>query len=82
MKTKKLLAALGDLLDQKKGKKLKHLDDLKALLAKLEKKKLKLQEEIPLEKDQHKLERLRKELAVIGAKHEKGLKTLRNLEQE
>lgn len=82
MKSKKLLAALRDLLDRKKSKRLKHLDELKALLAKLEKKKLKLQERIPLEKNKHKLERLRKELEIIKVQQEKGVKTLQKLEEE
>ena len=80
MKSKKLLAALGDLLDRKKSKKLKHLDELKALLLKLEKKKVALQEEIPLEQNKHKLERLRKELEVVQVQQAKGLKTLQQLE--
>ena len=82
MKSKKLLAALRDLLDRKKSKRLKHLDELKALLAKLEKKKLKLQERIPLEKNKHKLERLRKELEIIKVQQEKGVKTVQKLEEE
>jgi uncharacterized protein (DUF342 family) len=82
MKSKKLLAALGDLLDRKKSKKLKHLDELKALLLKLEKKKVALQEEIPLEQNKHKLERLRKELEVVQVQQAKGLKTLQKLEKE
>lgn len=82
MKSKKLLTALGDLLDRKKSKKLKHLDELKALLEKLEKRKVQLQEKIPLEKNKHKLERLSKELQVIKVKQAKGLKTLRKLEEE
>ena len=81
MKSKKLLAALGDLLDRKKSKRLKHLDDLKVLLEKLENKKLKLQEKIPLEKNEHKLGRLRKELDVIEVQQAKGLKMLRKLEE-
>lgn len=81
MKSKKLLADLRDLLDRKKSKRLKHLDELKTLLAKLDKKKLTLQEKIPLEKDKHKLERLRKELEVIRVQQAKGLKTLRKLEE-
>ena len=82
MKSKKLFAALGDLLDRKKSKKLKHLDELKTLLAKLEKKKVQLQEKIPLEKNKHKLERLSKELEVVKVQQEKGMKTLRQLGEE
>jgi hypothetical protein len=82
MKSKKLLEALGDLLDRKKSKKLRHLDELKTLLAKLEKKKAELQEKIPLEQNKHKLERLSKELEVIKVQKAKGLKTLRQLEKE
>ena len=82
MKSKKLLAALGHLLHRKKSKKLKHLDELKALLAKLEKKKVQLQEKIPLEKNKHKLERLSKELEVVKVQQAKGLKTLRQLDEE
>jgi len=82
MKSKKLMEALGDLLDRKKSKKLKHLDELKVLLAKLEKKKVALQEKIPLEQDKHKLDRLSKELEVIKVQQAKGLKTLRQLDNE
>ena len=79
MKSKKLLAALGDLLNQKKSKTLKHIDELKMLLAKLEKKKAQLEKKIPLEKNKHKLDRLSKELEVIKVQKAKGLKTLRQL---
>jgi len=82
MKSKKLLAALGDLLDRKKSKKLEYRDELKALLAKLEKKEVQLQEKIPLEKNKHKLERLSKELEVVKVQHAKGMKTLRQLDVE
>jgi hypothetical protein len=82
MKSKKLLAALGDLLDRKKSKKLKHLDELRALLLKLEKRKAALQEKIPLEQNKHKLERLRKELEVVQVQQAKGLQTLQKLEKE
>lgn len=82
MKTKKLMQALGDLLDRKKSKQRKHLDELKTLLAKLEKRQTKLAEKISLEKDSHKLERLSKELEVLKAQQAKGLKTLRKLEKE
>lgn len=81
MKSKKLLADLRNLLDRKKSKRLKHLDELTALLAKLEKKRLKVQKNIPLEKDKHKLDRLRKELDVIKVQHAKGMKALRKLEE-
>jgi len=82
MKSKKLFAALGDLLDRKKSKKRKHLDELKALLAKLENKKVQLQEKIPLEKNKHKRERLIKELEVVKVQQAKGLKALRQLDKE
>lgn len=82
MKSKKLLATLSDLLDRKKSKKLKHLGELKELLAKLENKKLKLQEKIPVEKNKHKLERFTKELNVITVQQAKGMKTVRKLEGE
>jgi hypothetical protein len=82
MKSTKLMEALGDLLDRKKSKKLKHLDELKTLLAKLEKRQAKLQEKIPLEQDKHKRERLSKELEVLKVQQAKGLKTLRQLEKE
>lgn len=74
MKSRKLMEALGDLLDRKKSKKRKHLDELKTLLAKLEKKKVELQEQIPRDKNKHKLERLSKELEVIKVQQAKGLK--------
>lgn len=82
MKSKKLMEALGDLLDRKKSKKLKHLDELKVLLAKLEKKKVALQEKIPREQDKHKFDRMSKELEVIKVQQAKGLKTLRQLDNE
>lgn len=81
MKSKKLLAAIGDILDRKKSKRRKHVDELKVLLEKLESRKSKVQEKIPLEKDEHKLERLRRELDVISVQQAKGLKALRKLEE-
>lgn len=80
MKRKKLLQAISELLDQKKSKKLKHLDELKTLLAKLEVKKSELKEKIPLEKNKRKRKRLGKELEVIDAQRAKGLKNLQKLE--
>jgi hypothetical protein len=80
MKRKKLLQALSELLGQKKSKKLKHLDELKTLLAKLEVKRIELKEKIPLEKNKRKRKRLGKELEVIDAQHAKGLKNLQKLE--
>ena len=80
MKRRKLLQALSDLLDQKKSRKLKQLDELKLLLAKLEVKRIELKQEIPLEKNKRKRKRLGKELEVIAAQYEKGLKNLKKLE--
>ena len=68
--------------NRKRAKKLRHLDELRTLLAKLEKKKAELQEKIPLEQNKHKLERLSKELEVIQVQQAKGLKTLQKLEKE
>ena len=81
MKRKELLAALGDLLDRKKSKRLEHIDELKTLLAKLEKKRAELQKKIPLEKNRHRQQRLNKELEVVSAQLAKGWKNLRKLEK-
>ncbi len=81
MKSKKLIATLGNFLDQKKRKKRKHLDELKVLLAKLETKKTALQEKIALADDKRKQTRLNKEADVIDAQLTKGYKALRKLEE-
>jgi hypothetical protein len=81
MKRKKLLKALGDLLDRKKSKKLKHLDELETLLGKLEKKKGELQEKVAREKNERKHERMSKELVVVEAQLAKGRKTLQELKK-
>jgi len=81
MKRKKLLEAIGELLDQKKSKKLKRLDELKTLLAKLAVKKTELKERISLEKNKRGKKRLNKELEAADAQHAKGLKHLRQLER-
>ena len=81
MKRKKLLQAIEDLLDQKKSKKLKRLDELKTLLAKLSVKRTALKERISLEKNKREKKRLNKELEAADAQHAKGLKQLRELER-
>jgi len=81
MKRKKLLQAIEDLLDQKKSKKLKRLDELKTLLAKLSAKRSALKERISLEKNKREKKRLSKELEAADAQHAKGLKQLRELER-
>jgi predicted metal-dependent enzyme (double-stranded beta helix superfamily) len=81
MKRKKLLQAIEDLLDQKKGKKLKRIDELKTLLAKLSVKRTELKERISLEKNKREKKRLSKELEAADAQHAKGLKQLRQLER-
>jgi hypothetical protein len=81
MKRKKLLEAIGELLDQKKSKKLERLDELKTLLAKLSVKKTELRERISLEKNKREKKRLNKELEAADAQHAKGLKHLRQLER-
>jgi hypothetical protein len=81
VKRKKLLDAIGELLDQKKSKKLKRADQLKTLLAELAVKKTELKDRIPLERNKRKKKRLSKELEVADAHHAKGLKHLRQLER-
>jgi len=82
MKTKKLLEKFGDLLDFKKKKRLKHLDKLKSLLKKLKDKRDKLEKMIPKENGKHKVKRLSKQLKVINAQLEKGLKAVQELSKE
>jgi CHAD domain-containing protein len=82
MKTKKLLEKFGDLLSFKKKKRLKHIDKLKSLLTKLKDKRGKLEKMIPKEKDKHKAKRLSKQLKVINAQREKGLKALQELSKQ
>ena len=81
MKRKKLLQAIEDLLDQKKSKKLKRLDELKTLLAKLSVKRTAFKERISLDKNKREKKRLSKELEATDAQHAKGLKQLRELER-
>lgn len=81
MKRKKLLEAIDELLDRKKSKKLKRVDELKTLLAELAVKKTELKDRIPPEKNKRKKKRLRKELEAADAQHAKGMKHLRRLER-
>ena len=79
MKRKKLLKSLATLLDMEGHKQRKHRDELKALLKKLKQKKVELEEKMLLEQDERKLKRLGKELEIIRAQREKGLKALQDL---
>ena len=79
MKRKKLLKSLARVLDMEGRKQRKHRDELKALLKQLKKKKVDLEQEMLLEQDERKLNRLGKELEIINAQRLKGLKTLEEL---
>ena len=79
MKRKKLLNALARLLDMEGRKQRKHRDELKALLKELKSKKAELEEKMLLEKDERKRKRLGKELEIIKAQREKGIKALQDL---
>lgn len=81
MKRKKLLQAIDDLLDRKTGKKLKRLDELRTLLAKLAVKRTDLKKRISREKNSRKKKRLSKELEAADAQHAKGSKHLQRLER-
>ncbi len=80
MRRKKLLNKLADFLDMKGRKQRKHRDDLNALLIRLKKKKVDLEQELLQEKDGHKQKRLGKELDIVKAQYAKGLKALQDLE--
>jgi len=80
MKRKKLLNKLAGFLDMKDRKQRKHRDDLNGLLTKLKKKQADLENELLLEKNGHKQNRLRKELEIVKAQYAKGWKALQELE--
>jgi len=79
MKRKKLLNTLSRFLDMEGRKQRKHRDELKVLLKKLKEKKVELEQKMLLEQDERKLQRLGKELEIIRAQREKGLKALQDL---
>ena len=80
MKRKKLLKALSELLDGKAREQRRHRTELEALLSKLQKKLVELQEELTTEKNDQKKKRLRKALQVVKAQHDKGAQALQGLE--
>lgn len=79
MKRKKLLNKLAGFLDMEEHKQRKHRDELKVLLKKLKKKKVELEDKMKSEADNRKRKRLGKELEIIKAQREKGLRALRDL---
>ena len=79
MKRKKLLNKLAGFLDMEERKQRKHRDELKILLKKLKKKKVELGKKMQSENDNRKRDRLCKELEIIKAQREKGLKALQDL---
>jgi hypothetical protein len=79
MKRKKLLNKLVGFLDMEEHKQRKHHDELKVLLKKLKKKKVELENKMLLENNDRKRKRLGKELEIIKAQREKGLKALQDL---
>lgn len=81
MKTSKLLKRTEELLSAKKSKQRKRVDSLKELLDNLKKKKRKLKENLQAESDHDEQKRLRKELEVIRAQRQKGLKLLKDLKR-
>ncbi len=80
MKRKKLLKTLAEFLDQEGRKQRKRRAELTALLEKLQRKRHELERKISEEKDEHRHRRLSKELEIVKAQREKGLKTLQDLE--
>ena len=79
MKRKKLLNKLAGFLDMEEHRQRKHRDELKVVLRKLKKKKVELEEKMKSENDNRKRKRLEKELEIIKAQREKGLRALRDL---
>ena len=79
MKAKKMLKKLVDFLDAEEYKKHKHRDELKILLKMLDKKKIKLEDELLKEGNDRKRKRLVKELEIIGVQREKGQQALQDL---
>ena len=80
MKRKKLLKALGELLDVEGRKRRRHQAELRALLKELEKKEAQLEKKVLREKDERKKKRLAKELAIVKAQYAKGVETMQTLE--
>jgi len=78
MGRKKLLKKLVAFLDKEEQKQRKHRKKLKDLLKQLKEKENQLKDKVEVEKDDWKRERLRKELDIIHAQREKGIKALRN----
>lgn len=81
MKRKKLLNKLAGFMDLEQRKQRKHRDELEVLLKKLEKKKAELEDKMKSENDNRKRDRLSKELEIIKAQREKGLKVLQDLRE-
>lgn len=79
MKRKKLLNKIAGFLHMEERKQHKHRDELEVLLKKLKKKKVELEERVLSEDDNHKRKRLGKELEIVKAQREKGLKALQDL---
>lgn len=80
MKRKKLLNKLAEFLDMKGRKQRKHSDELSALMIKLKKKEVDLENMLLVEKQGHKRKRLNKELDIVRAQYAKGKNTLQELE--
>ena len=79
MKRKKLLNKLAGFLDMEEHRQRKHREELKVLLKKLKKKKVELEDKMKSENDNRKRKRLCKELDIVKAQREKGLRALQDL---
>ncbi len=73
MKTKKLLKRLVALTNARRRRELAELDNLKAILDKLEKKEVKLRKKLEGEDNDNKKARLERKLKVVDAQRKKGL---------
>ncbi len=81
MKLKKQIRKLQDLLNVEAREKLKHRDDLRALLKKMKKKEKSLTERAESEADQEKRDRLVKEIDMLHAQRKKGVMALKELDR-
>lgn len=77
MGLKKLLDKLGDMLDPATEKRNKHRKKLKAILKELKAKEKALKQKLESTEDEHKRDRLRKELDIVHTQRMKGVSVLR-----
>lgn len=79
MKRKKLLKALGQILDPDQSVERRHRDELEGLLTQLKKKENALEVKLAAEPDKQKRKRLAKELEITRAQHAKGMQALEDM---